>query len=47
MCRTNASILAHQPSLAVAGRDESLCSFCLKAGKKHDCCGSFETVNSN
>jgi len=34
MCRTDASILAHQPSSAVAGGDESLCTFYLKGDKK-------------
>lgn len=35
MCRTDASILAHQPSSAVAGGDRSLCSCYLKGGKEH------------
>ena len=34
MCRTDASILAHQPSSAVARGDESLCSAYLKGGRK-------------
>lgn len=34
MCRTDASILAHQPSSAVAGGDESLYSSYLKGGQK-------------